>query len=172
MEKLKKNQPSHNHKHGTLLETRRVTRFTRSGINKTSYCPKFSQYLEARDRTVIEMANAFTETLTGSQMDYGDLIKDPKLWETCTTSIANELGRLAQGVGERMPTGSDTVTFISKDEVSKGKFSTYAIIVCKISPKKIEIHRTRLTVGGNLIKYLQNASTPTSDISTVKSYDM
>ena len=55
--------------------------------------------------------------------------------------------------------------FISKDEVSKGKFATYAIIVCEIRPQKAEIHFTRMTVGGNLIKYLHNISTPMLDIA-------
>ena len=63
-----------------------------------------------------------------------------------------------------MSTVSDTVNFISKDEVRKGKFATYVRIVYKIRPQKSEIHRTRLTVGGNLIKCLHNVSTPTSYI--------
>ena len=67
-----------------------------------------------------------------------------------------------------MPTVLSTVNFISNDEVPKGKFATYARIVCKIRPQKAETHRTRLTVGGNLIRYLHNVITPTSDISTVK----
>ena len=82
------------------------------------------------------MDNAITDPLTASQMEYRDLIKDPKLWETWNTSMANELGRLSQGLGEKMPTVLDTVHFISKYEVPKGKFSTYARIVCKLRPQK------------------------------------
>ena len=40
--------------------------------------------------------------------------------------------------------------------------------MCKIHPQKVEIRRTRLTVGGKLIKYLKIFSTLTSDISTFK----
>ena len=82
------------------------------------------------------MANAVIDPLTESQMEYGDLIKDTKLQEICTTSMGNELGHLSQGVGERMPIGLDTLHFISKDEYPKGKFSTYARIVCEIRPQK------------------------------------
>ena len=57
--------------------------------------------------------------------------------------------------------------FISKDEVLKGKFATYAKIVCEIRPQKAEIHRARKKVGGNIIKYLHNVSTPTLEISIV-----
>ena len=89
--------------------------------------------------------------------------------ETWTNSMYNELGRLYQGAGKLMPTGPDTVKFISKYEVSKGKFATYARIVCRILlPQKAEIHRTQLKVGGNLTKHLHNVIMPASEISTVK----
>ena len=61
------------------------------------------------------MAYAVSDLLTVSQMEYGDLIKYPKLQETCTASMANELGCLSQGVEEQIPTGLDTVHLISKD---------------------------------------------------------
>ena len=104
MEELKNNQPFHQHNHDKHLETGRVTRFTHSGVKKTSYRSKHAQYLKSHDRTIIEMNNAVTYPLTGYQMEYGDLIKEPKLWEIWTTSMTKKLGRLYQGVGERMPT--------------------------------------------------------------------
>ena len=109
------------------------------------------------------MDNAVTDPLTGSQMEYEDIIKDPKLQETWTTSISNELGRLSEGLGDRIPSVLNTVSFISKDKYPKRKFTMYARIVCKICPQKAEIHRTRLTLGGNLIKYPHNICIPTSD---------
>ena len=86
------------------------------------------------------MVNAVTDPLTGSRMDYGDLIKDPKPGETWTTSMVNQSGRLSQEVVEQIPTGSDTVNFISKDEFPKVKFATYALTVCKKLPQKAEIY--------------------------------
>ena len=79
MEELKRNQPFHQNNHGTCLEIRRVTRFTRSGANKPFYNSQAAQYLEAHGRNIIEMANADKDPITGSQMEYEDLIKDPKL---------------------------------------------------------------------------------------------
>ena len=114
------------------------------------------------------MSNVVIDPLTGSQMEYGDLIKDTKLQETWTTSMANELVRLSQGLGEQIPTGSDTVHFISKDGVSEGNFAMYVRILCKIRPQKVEIRCTRLTVGGNLIKYPHNVITTMTDISAAK----
>ena len=41
-------------------------------------------------------------------------------------------------------------------------------MVCDIRPQKDEIHRVRLTVGGDHIDYLGDLSTPTSDFTTEK----
>jgi hypothetical protein len=76
--------------------------------------------------------------------------------------MANELGRLAQGVG------NDTITFIQHEQVPNNKMPKYARIVCDIRPQKDETHRTRITVGGNLVDYQGNVSTPTAEISTAK----
>ncbi len=43
---------------------------------------------------------------------------------------------------------------------------TYAKLVCKLKPKKAkEVHRTRLTVGGNKVHYPGNVGTPTADLT-------
>ena len=67
------------------------------------------------------------------------------------TGMANEIGRLAQGVGTRMPTGTNTIYFCNKSQIPKNKFATYGRIVATLRPNKEETHRVRLTVGGNLI---------------------
>ena len=84
------------------------------------------------------------------------------------TSFANELGRLANGVGTRIPTGSNTLGFIPKSKVPTGKIPTYCRLVCDIKPNKAETHRTRLTIGGNLIEYPGKKSTATADLITIK----
>ena len=104
---------------------------------------------------------------TGVSLEYNELIKGP----TATTwqiSFANELGRLANGIGTRMPNGTNTLAFIPKHLVPKGKIVTYGRLVCDIKPNKKETHRSRLTVGGNLIKYTGDKSTATADITTIK----
>ena len=40
--------------------------------------------------------------------------------------------------------------------------------MAEIRPKKVEIHRTRLTVGGNLINFPGDITTPTADLITAK----
>ena len=82
--------------------------------------------------------------------------------------MANELGRLANGVGTRMTSGTQTINFITKQQIPLGRKVTYARIVCDIKPQKSETHHTRLTVGGNLIDYPWDLSTPTCNITTAK----
>ena len=45
---------------------------------------------------------------------------------------------------------------------------TYGRLVCDIKPNKAETHRTRLTIGGNLIEYPGEKSTATADLITIK----
>jgi hypothetical protein len=54
-------------------------------------------------------------------------------------SAANEFGRLAQGVGDRVK-GTDTIHFIRKDKVpyERQKDATYASFTCDIRPHKDE----------------------------------
>jgi hypothetical protein len=74
---------------------------------------------------------------------------------------------LAQGVGERI-TGSNTIFFNPRQAVPKGKIVIYGRFVVDIHPNKSEIHRVRLTVGGNLIQYQGYASTRSADLTTSK----
>ena len=46
-----------------------------------------------------------------------------------------------------MPSGTNTILFIPNEQVPAGRTVTYGLIVAQ----KSETHRTRLTVGGNLI---------------------
>ena len=67
-----------------------------------------------------------------------------------------------------MPYGTNTIFFVTKDKLPSGRTVTYGIIVVKIRPQKAERYRTRLTVGGNLINFPGNVTTPTSDLITAK----
>ena len=93
------------------------------------------------------VVNSVIDPDTGATLEYRHLIrgKTAQLWNT---SFANELGRLANGVGIRIPTGTNTIDFIPKSKVPPHKMPTYGRMVCDIRPHKAEIHRTRLTGGG------------------------
>ena len=50
---------------------------------------------------------------------------------------------------------------IPKSKVPKDKKVTYGKIVCEMKPEKEEKERTRLTMGGNLLDFTENLSSPT-----------
>ena len=89
-------------------------------------------------------------------------MKHPKLRDTWTTSLANELGRLSKG--------TDTILFVPKSEIpiSRIKYVTYARIVLAYKPDKLEKNRTRLTVDGDRINCLFDCGTPTADVPIIK----
>ena len=62
---------------------------------------------------------------------------------------ANELGRLAQGVGNRIA-GTNTIFFIRKYQVPIGRIFTYPQIFSTVRPEKDEPNRTQIIAGGNL----------------------
>ena len=113
-------------------------------------------------------AAAVVDKKTGKKLEYRDLIKSPELRERWSTSLANELGRLAQGVQD-IP-GTNTITFIKKSDIpsDRRKEVTYGCIVVGYKPDKIEKHRSRLTVGGDQIGCLIDASSPTANLPTTK----
>ena len=112
-------------------------------------------------------ANAVLNPFTGVLQEFRYLIKGPdkEIW---TKSLANEFDRLAQGVSKRIEV-TNTMYFIPKEEVPfKTNKVTYPKIVCGIRPSKAETHRTRITVGGNLLDYSGTITTTTATITIAK----
>jgi hypothetical protein len=113
------------------------------------------------------IANSVTDPITGEVQEFRHLMQGPNR-PTWMTSFANELGRLAQGIGTRMPTGTNTCFFIPKKQVPTNRTVTYGRIIASIRPQKTETHRTRLTVGGDRLNYPGDTSTPTAKLTTAK----
>ena len=85
-----------------------------------------------------------------------------------STSLANDLRRLFNGVGTRMPTGTNTMDFIPKRYVPCNKMPTYGRLICDICQHKAESHCTRITIGGNLIDYPGDKSTSTANLTAIE----
>jgi hypothetical protein len=113
------------------------------------------------------MANSVINEETGASLEYRHLINDASTFTIWNKAAANEFGGLAQGVGDRI-NGSNIIFFIPRQAVPKGKVDTYGRFVVNIHPNKSEIHRARLTVGGNLIQYQGDVSTRSADLTTSK----
>jgi hypothetical protein len=113
------------------------------------------------------MANAVINQYTGAILEYLHLIQDETTFPVWNKAAANEFGRLAQGVGGRIE-GSNTIFFIPRQELLKGKIVTYGRFAVDTRHNKTETRRFRLTVGGNLIQYTGDVSTRSADLTTSK----
>eukprot|EP00957_Ditylum_brightwellii_P022003 1659756-Ditylum_brightwellii.AAC.1 len=72
------------------------------------------------------LANTVFDKATQKNLEYHDLIKNPKYQKVWSISAANEFGRLAQGMGNQIPKGTDTLHFISYSKVPQNKNPIYA----------------------------------------------
>ena len=93
----------------------------------------------------------------GQALEYRQLIKGPDvtIWKK---AMANDLGQLAQGVGIRMKTETNTIFFMYPSKSPTNKKVTYCRIVSTIRLLKSEVHRVRITVGGDRLDYGGNTS--------------
>jgi hypothetical protein len=97
-------------------------------------------------------ANAVVHPLTGKEMEYTALMKDPSLQPLWKRGFGNELGHLFQGIRD-IP-GTDTCFFVNLTNIPKYRKITYGKIVCNYKPHKKEKERVRLTVGGRQVGLL------------------
>jgi hypothetical protein len=73
-------------------------------------------------------ANAVVHPITGKEMEYMALMKDPRLQPLWKRGFGNECGRLFQGIQE-IP-GTDTCLFIKLTKIPKDRQITYGKILC------------------------------------------
>ena len=114
-----------------------------------------------------EVCNSVIDEVSGSALEYRHLIHTPakNLWKR---ALANDLGMLAQGVGTRIKNGTNTIRFIPRHAIPDGRKVTYARLVASLRPHKKEVHRVRVTVGGDRLEYNGITSTQTASINTTK----
>jgi hypothetical protein len=111
-------------------------------------------------------ANAVIHPVTGKEMEYSALMKDPRLQPLWTRGFGNECGRLFQGI--RDISGTGTCFFIKLTNIPKDRHITYGKIVCNYKPHKKEKECVRLTIGGDRLYYSGDVATSTADITTFK----
>ena len=92
------------------------------------------------------------------------LMEKDKVWKT---SLSNELGRVMQGVKDRI-IGTDTMEFIKKEDIPRTKKITYANFVCDYRPLKAEKHRVRMTIGGDRLEYHEDTTSPAASLLETK----
>jgi hypothetical protein len=111
-------------------------------------------------------ANTVIHPVTGKEIEYSALMKDPRLQPPWTRGFGNECGHLFQGIRD-IP-GTDTCFFIKMKNIPKDRKITYGKIVCDYKPHRKEKERVRLTVGGDRLDYSGDVATSTENITTFK----
>ena len=84
------------------------------------YVAALSQLLQQE-----EQANIVIDPAIGQALKYWHLIRGPD-GATWVKALANNLGRLAQGVSTRMPTSTNPVFFVAKSSILHDRKVTYA----------------------------------------------
>jgi hypothetical protein len=110
--------------------------------------------------------NAVIHPVTGKEMEYLALMKDPRLQPLWNRGFGNECGRLFQGIQDIPVT--DTFFFTTLKNIPTDRKITYGKILCDYKPHKKEKEHVRLTVGSNRLDYSGNIATSTADITTFK----
>jgi hypothetical protein len=112
------------------------------------------------------LANAVIHPVSGREMEYMGLMKDPRLQPLWKRGFGNECGCLFQGIQD-IP-GTDTCFFIKLTNAPKDRNITYGKIVCDYKPHKKEKERVWLTMCGDRLDYSGDVTTSTADITTFK----
>ena len=123
----------------------------------------------ADDTVVTHHAYAVIDPATGASLEYPALLRGPDStkWEHGTSL---EIGRLTQGCLPYTTKASETMFFIRHTEKPADRIATYLRIVAALKLNKAEMYRIRFTVGGDRIVYHGKVSTPTADLTTVKTH--
>jgi hypothetical protein len=74
--------------------------------------------------TKTQMTNSVIHPVTGKEMQYKDLMKDPELGPLFEIGLGNELGRICQGI--RDIAGTNTAFFVELASIPKAQKITYS----------------------------------------------
>jgi hypothetical protein len=121
-------------------------------INQTNHCfaisaqPQTQYTKKSNNNTEVillpEMENAVICPETGKSRKHQELITKLRYKIKWMRSTANEINRLYN---------TNTIRFICRSDIPKGRKVTYGSFVVVIKDHKEERERTRLTIGGNQI---------------------
>jgi hypothetical protein len=106
-----------------------------------------------------EMANAVICPETGKSLKHQELITKLRYKIKWMRSTANKINILYN---------TNTIRFIRRSNIPKGRKVTYGSFVVDIKEHKEEKERTILTVGGDKIEYPGDKSTRTAGLTTAK----
>eukprot|EP00804_Cyclotella_cryptica_P027241 CCRYP_014349-RA/>CCRYP_014349-RA protein AED:0.16 eAED:0.16 QI:0/0/0/1/1/1/3/0/1022 len=140
-------------------------------------CYSFAALAETTDKESNRTTMPMLDQDTGQFLEHKQLRRHPKHKATWDALYSNELGRLCQGIGhhpqykhKKRVEGTNTFKPIQYKDIPpqrKGDV-TYTRVVCKIRPQKADPYCTRITLGGDHIRYPGDCGTKTSSLETIK----
>eukprot|EP00804_Cyclotella_cryptica_P020074 CCRYP_014880-RH/>CCRYP_014880-RH protein AED:0.12 eAED:0.12 QI:0/-1/0/1/-1/1/1/0/1096 len=118
---------------------------------------------------LVHQALAVLDVDSGKKLNHRQLLKHPRYKDAWSRSAADEFGRLAQGVGNRVK-GTNTIQFIHEADIPRHrkKDVTYGSFVCTVRPEKADPNRTRFVAGGDKCNYPYEVATPTAEMLVAK----
>jgi hypothetical protein len=130
-------------------------------LNFTANTKKIKKISIASGKVIVmpEVANTVICPDTGKSLKHNEFITKFKYRIKWMRSTANEIHRLYN---------TNTIRFIQRSIIPKGRKVTYGSFVVDIEDHKEERERTRLTVGGDQIEYPGDKSTRTTGLPTAK----
>jgi hypothetical protein len=138
-------------------------------INQANHCFSISKNPGPKNRVKVnsnnqiillpEMANTVILPETGKSLKHQELITKLRYKIEWMRSTANEINRLYN---------TNTIRFICRSNIPKGRKVTYGSFVVDIKDHKEEKERTRLTVWGDQIEYPGDKSTRTAGLTTTQ----
>ena len=128
--------------------------------------PCTTTLFRSRPSTRLVAFQGVLDPATGKIQGYTQIIRRPYK-DTWTTAFSNNIGRLSQGVGNRVK-GTNKIFFIHHFEVPVGKRVTYGRIVVSTRPNKAETHRVRINIGGDKLSYEGPTATQCASLITTK----
>jgi hypothetical protein len=138
-------------------------------INESNHCFSISTNPKSKNTVTVngnnqiillpEMANAVICPETGKSLKHQELITKLRYKIKWMRSTANEINRLYN---------INTIRFIRRSDIPKGRKVTYGSFVVDIKDHKEEKEHTRLTVEGDQIEYPDDKSTRTAGLTTAK----
>ena len=159
---------AHAHAHATRSKQPRLSHMaacTRMLLLDDARAPQSPFATDDHERPHFALHGHAINPDTGKIAEYRELSQSSEgaIWQN---SNCEEIGRLAQGYGTIE--GANTIHFISRSAIPRGRKAAYLRVVSAYRPEKANPHRIRWTVGGDKVDYPFEVSTKTADLTTAK----
>ena len=138
----------------------------------TKLTPLKLQPQPVHQRNYPHYAMPMVHPITGKTItSYKKLMKDSVTQDTWLMAFGKDFGGMSQGDNKTGQVGTNAMFVMDPKDIPNipaDRTVTYANVTVDFRPQKEDLHRIRITAGGNLINYPGKLTTQTADIITPK----